>query len=176
MKTIKLFLFLTTLVFAVNIQSAFAFKIGVVDLNRALNESEAGIRSKNILESKGRQKQETLKLEEEDLKKLADELRNNPLLSNDIKGQKEDELKQRQQNLRLQVREYEKELRGDERKLTEEIFKELKTVIRTVSRDEKYDLVLEKNAAEVILYMKEDKTDITQKVIDGYNALKGQKK
>ena len=34
---------------------AWAMKIGVVDLNRALNESEAGIRSKNVLETKGRQ-------------------------------------------------------------------------------------------------------------------------
>ena len=37
---------------------AWAMKIGVVDLNRALNESEAGIRSKNVLETKGRQKQQ----------------------------------------------------------------------------------------------------------------------
>ena len=40
-------------------------KIGVVDLNRALNESEAGIRSKNVLETKVRQKQQEFKLEEE---------------------------------------------------------------------------------------------------------------
>jgi hypothetical protein len=32
--------------------------------------------------------------------------------------------------------------------------------------------VLEKNAAQIILYMKEDTTDFTQKVIDAYNALK----
>ena len=57
-----------------------AFEIGVVDLNRALNESEAGIRSKNILESRGRQKQQEFKLEEEELRKLAEELRSNPLL------------------------------------------------------------------------------------------------
>ncbi len=54
---------------------AHALEIGVVDLNRALNESEAGIRSKNILESRGRQKQQEFKLEEEELRKLAEELR-----------------------------------------------------------------------------------------------------
>ena len=56
-------------------------KIGVVDLNRALNESEAGIRSKNVLETKGRQKQQEFKLEEEELRELAEELRSNPLLT-----------------------------------------------------------------------------------------------
>jgi hypothetical protein len=34
------------------------------------------------------------------------------------------------------------------------------------------DLVLEKNAAQIILYMKQDTTDMTQKVIDAYNSLK----
>ena len=52
------------------------------------------------------------------------------------------------------------------------IFQELKTVIRTISIKEKLDLVLEKNAAQIILYMKQDTTDMTQKVIDAYNALK----
>ena len=47
---------------------AWAMKIGVVDLNRVLNESEAGIRSKNVLETKGRQKQQEFKLEEEELR------------------------------------------------------------------------------------------------------------
>ena len=55
--------------------NAWAMEIGVVDLNRALNESEAGIRSKNVLETKGRQKQQEFKLEEEELRQLAEELR-----------------------------------------------------------------------------------------------------
>ena len=42
---------------AVGASPAWAVKIGVVDLSRALNESEAGIRSRNVLEARGRQKQ-----------------------------------------------------------------------------------------------------------------------
>ena len=53
---------------------AFAMEIGVVDLNEALNQSEAGIRSKNILERRGRQKQQEFKLEESELRKLAEDL------------------------------------------------------------------------------------------------------
>jgi hypothetical protein len=45
-------------------------------------------------------------------------------------------------------------------------------VIRSIYIKEKIDLVLEKNAAQVILYMNEDTTDLTQKLIDEYNALK----
>ena len=63
-------------------------------------------------------------------------------------------------------------MRAEERRLTEVIFQELKTVIRSISIKEKLDLVLEKNAAQIILYMKQDTTDMTQKVIDAYNSLK----
>jgi Skp family chaperone for outer membrane proteins len=63
-------------------------------------------------------------------------------------------------------------MRLEERRLTEVIFQELKTVIRSISIKEKLDLVLEKNAAQIILYMKQDTTDMTQKVIDAYNSLK----
>ncbi|HAF88855.1 MAG TPA: hypothetical protein DCG23_03665 [Deltaproteobacteria bacterium] len=150
----------------------FAMEIGVVDLNEALNQSEAGIRSKNILERRGRQKQQEFKLEESELRKLADDLRNNPLLTSKAKASKEKELIARQQQLREQVRKVEQEMRAEERRLTEIIFQELKTVIRSISIKEKLDLVLEKNAAQIILYMKQDTTDMTQKVIDAYNSLK----
>ena len=150
----------------------FAMEIGVVDLNEALNQSEAGIRSKNILERRGRQKQQEFKLEESELRKLADDLRNNPLLTSKAKASKEKELIARQQQLREQVRKVEQEMRAEERRLTEVIFQELKTVIRSIAIKEKSDLVLEKNAAQIILYMKQDTTDMTQKVIDSYNSLK----
>ena len=58
----------------------------------------------------------------------------------------------RQQQLREQARKVEKEMRLEERRLTEAIFQELKTVIRSISIKEKLDLVLEKNAAQIILY------------------------
>ena len=154
------------------ISPVFAMEIGVVDLNEALNQSEAGIRSKNILERRGRQKQQEFKLEESELHKLADDLRNNPLLTSKAKASKEKELIARQQQLREQVRKVEQEMRAEERRLTEVIFQELKTVIRSIAIKEKSDLVLEKNAAQIILYMKQDTTDMTQKVIDAYNSLK----
>tara|TARA_Y100000590_G_scaffold285950_1_gene321739 strand:- start:203 stop:727 length:525 start_codon:yes stop_codon:yes gene_type:complete len=168
----KFFLQITTILFFCSYSTAFPIEIGVVDLNEALNQSEPGIRSKNILERRGRQKQQEFKLEESELRKLAVDMRNNPLLAPKAKEDKQKELITRQQQLREKVRAFEQEMRLEERRLSEAIFKELKTVIRSISINEKFDLVLEKNAAQVILFMKEDTTDLTQKVIDDYNALK----
>tara|TARA_B100001029_G_C14889199_1_gene354407 strand:- start:171 stop:695 length:525 start_codon:yes stop_codon:yes gene_type:complete len=168
----KYLLQITTILFLFSVSQAFSIEIGVVDLNEALNQSESGIRSKNILERRGRQKQQEFKLEESELRKIADDLRNNPLLAPKAKADKQQELITRQQQLREKVRAFEQEMRLEERRLSEAIFKELKTVIRSISINEKLDLVLEKNAAQVILFMKEDTTDLTQKVIDDYNTLK----
>ena len=168
----KLFFQITLILFFCSASPAFSIEIGVVDMNEALNQSEPGIRSKNILERRGRQKQQEFKLEESELREIANDLRNNPLLAPKAKEEKQQELITRQQQLREKVRVFEQEIRLEERRLSEAIFKELKTVIRSISINEKLDLVLEKNAAQVILYMKEDTTEITQKVIDEYNALK----
>ncbi len=165
---------LSVILFFCMISNSHALDIGVVDLNRALNESEEGMRSKNLLESRGRQKQQEFKVEEEELMQIAEDLRNNPLLTPKAKQEKEQELQNRQRILREKVRKFEQELRLEERKLTEAIFKDLKAAIRTVSQRNEYDLVLEKNAAQVILYMKEETTDLTQKIIDYYNSLKHQ--
>ncbi len=156
--------------------AAAPLKIGFVDLNRALNESETGIRSKNLLEAEGRQKQQELKLEQEELQKNVQELRDNLLLKPEAKHQKEVALKQQEQALVQKSRRFEQELRQKERQFTEKIFKELKAVIRTVAKKEKFDLVLEKNAAEVILYMSNTTADLTEQVIDHYNSLKSSKK
>ena len=168
----KYLLQITTILFLFSVSQAFSIEIGVVDLNEALNQSESGIRSKNILERRGRQKQQEFKLEESELRKIADDLRNNPLLAPKAKADKQQELITRQQQLREKVRTFEQEMRLEERRLSDAIFKELKTVIRSISINQKLDLVLEKNAAQVILFMKEDTTDLTQKVIDDYNTLK----
>lgn len=155
-----------------NQKSIKNLKIGVVDLNRALNESEEGIRSKSMLEAEGRKKQEEFKQEEEELRTLINDLQNNLLLTEEAKAEKEEEIKLRESELRQKGRAFQNELRNKERMLTESIFKELKASIRTISIRENYDMVLEKTASEIILYMKPESVDITQKVIDHFNSLK----
>ena len=116
--------------------------------------------------------QQELKLEEEDLKKQVLDLRNNVLLKEEARKEKEAALKKREQALVQKTRQFEQTIRKKERQITTEIFNDLKAVIRTVARKEAFDLILEKNAAEVILYMNNDITDLTDKVIDHYNSLK----
>lgn len=162
-------LFVTCFAFSLSAQT---IKIGEVDVNRALNESIAGIRSKDQLEAESREKQKELQLKQEELQNLADEIKNNMLMTPETKNQKEEELRRKDQALRQESREFERQLRNRERQMTGEIIQELRTSIRTVARQEKLDLVVEKSFLDVILYMKYETTDLTNKVIDHYNSLK----
>ena len=160
-------LFITTQVFALE-----TFKIGIVDLNRAINDSEEGIRSRNLLEEEGRRMQQELNLEEEELRKQATDLRDNLLLTESARKEKEAELKKQEQALIQKGKQYEQAIRAKERQMTNQMFNELKAVIRTVAKKGKIDIVLEKTASEIILYMNNESTDLTDEVIDHYNSLK----
>ncbi len=146
-------------------------KVAVVDMNRALNESQKGIQIKNSLESKVRSRREELNLKGQDLRREIAELRNNLLLTPEARQKKEQELLQREQEFRRETQQIEASLRQEERRLTQAVFQELRPTIRTISLKDGYDFVLEKNAAQIILFSRYSFEDITQKVIDQYNTL-----
>lgn len=151
--------------------AAAGLKIGVVNMSRALNVSEAGRRSKNILLVSKTQRENELKEKEKELTELRDSIQNNILLTAVARAEKEKELKRRTAELRSEVQNAQRELQGKERKLTESIFTQLKTVISLVAKEEKFDLVLDKGAAQVILFSRYKFTDITDKVIERFNGL-----
>lgn len=146
-------------------------RIAVVDLNRALNESQSGKRSKKILLADKGQMESELKTEENELIKLSNELKSNLLLSAEARKQREAELATRERELRDAVKRAQLDLQNKERRYTESIFSELKTVIGLVSREDKWDIVLEKQASQVVLYTTFDMDDITDKVISRYDTI-----
>lgn len=146
-------------------------KIGVINLNRALNESAAGERSKKILLSAKSQKENELRAKEEELKKLREEMQGNIMLTKEARDRKEQDLRERERQLRREVQKAQQELQEQERKLTESIFVELRTVMETYAKDKGFDLILEENASQVILFHKVPFIDITDDVIERYNKL-----
>ena len=151
------------------------FKIAIVDMNSALNNSEAGKRGKKILLADKDQMEDALKAQEADLKQKIDDLKNNLLLNEQARNARETELRELDRKLRDAVQKAQKDLQEKERRYTEVIFSEIKTVIGLVARDDKFDFVLEKSASQVILFTEMQMTDITEKVIAKYNAIQGGK-
>ena len=150
-------------------------KIGVVNVNQALNQSAAGERSKSILLSAKSQLESELKAKEETLKTKREALQNNIMLTADAREAKERELRELEQGLRREVQEAQRTLQERERKLTESIFVEIRTVVEAIAKEDQYDLVLEKNAASVILFATAKLDDLTNSVIERYNKFNAAK-
>lgn len=151
--------------------SANDIKIGVVDFQKVLNLSEAGKRSRKILLASKKQKENELKSDGDKLKKESEALKNNILLTDAAKTKKKKALAARERSLRKNFRGAERKLRQEQMKASESIYSEVRTVVRLVAREKKYDFVLEKATARAILYSSNKLVDITDAVIKRYNGM-----
>jgi len=149
------------------------WKVAIVNINKALNTSQAGERSKKILLAAKNQKESDLKAEQAQFQKLVEETRSNSMmLSDTAKANKEKELGDKENALRLEVQDAQRQLQEQERKLTDTIFSELRTVIAAIGQEQKYDLILEQGASQVILYTPLKFDDLTDEVIQRYDKMK----
>jgi len=155
-------------------QQTFAapkMKIAYVNMNKAINLSNEGKRSRKFLEAQANQTKQALQKREQELRTKEAELRNMIMLSPEAKAKKEVELVEMSQELRKAVAEAQNGFREDESRHTGKIFNDLKSVVESVAKDGKYDLVLENSLRQTILYAKYTMTDITEEVIKRYNKL-----
>jgi len=149
-------------------------KVGVIDMNRALNETKDG---KKILDnmkgiiSKGNEK---LRKKQEELKKLQEELsKQGFLLSDTARQQKEEEFRRRNRDVERFREDKRAEFARMQQRATERIHKGLMKVIDNFAKSGKYDLLVEAGSrlsgvpGAIIYY--DNALDVTDKIILRYN-------
>jgi outer membrane protein len=146
-------------------------KVGVVDLFKALNESDTGKRAKGDLESVIKSKQAAIDEKGKAIEKAKSEIEKQAaILSAEAKKAKEEEIERMIRDYQRVVTDSQAEVKKKEGELTGSIIKELRELIARIGQEEAYTLVLE-NAEGIILYF--DKAiDFTDKVIKRYNDMK----
>ncbi len=150
-------------------------KIGVVDLIKALNESDSGKKAKNELEGLIKEKQTDIDKKGKEIEKLKGELeKQSSVLSADARKSKEDELEKSLREYQRLVTDAQNDVKKREGEYTGEIVKELRTLIEKIGSDEGYTLIIE-NAEGIILFSKKE-LDLTEKVIKKHNETKGKSK
>jgi len=163
------FCFSLVIVFTFTAANAAELKVGVVDVFKALNESEQGKKAKVELESLIKSKQTVLEDRGKTLEKLkADIEKQSALISADARKAKQDDFERQMRDYQRIASDSQAEVKKKENDLTGEILKELREIILKVSKDGNYTLVLEKAQALYAL----DSIDITDSVIKAYNATK----
>lgn len=144
-------------------------KIGYVDLQKALNLSEAGKGAKEEIQSKVKEYETEVQKRQEELKRMKQELEKQAvLLSEEARSKKEREYQQELKDFQRFTKDIQDELKQKDADFTRRILEELFVIIKEIGQKEGYTMVLEKTESS-ILYA-DEKIDITGKVIKAYNA------
>lgn len=154
---------------------SFAFgselKVGVVDLQKALNSSERGKKAKAELMAEFEKKTREIEAKKAGVEALRKELEKKAsLLSPKAKKVKEEEYRAKLRDLKHSVDDAKAELTTKENELSSQILKELVKMIRKKGKSEGYALILEANGG--VIYAAPS-FDITSSVIKAYDAASG---
>jgi outer membrane protein len=139
-------------------------KIGYVDMQKAIQETNAGKKAKKELESEFNAKKAELQKKEADLKKMNEDLEKKKVaLSDDVRNKKQQELQQEMMKFQREVSESQMNIQKKERDLTQPIFVKLQEALDKVARAGGYSMVLEKSEQSVLWAKKE--LDLTDPVV-----------
>ena len=144
-------------------------KIAVVDMQRALNECDAGKRAKDQVKAKFERSQNQLKKQREDLDHLKEDYeRKATVLKEEERRNLEKDLETRSLEFKRKYEDFQRELKETDAELTKSIVEELYELVRGYGEKHGYTLVLEASSG-ALLY--NDKTvDVTDEIVKLHNA------
>jgi outer membrane protein len=146
-------------------------KVGYVDLQRALNESEAGKRAKADFKVQLDKLESQLKGKKDELDKLKDELDRKSVVMRDEERRKlEDDFQRKRLDLKRRFEDSQAELQKKDNELTSVIIRDLQEVIKEIGDRDRYTLILELSSSPVLYGDKS--ADLTEQVLAIYNKKK----
>jgi outer membrane protein len=149
--------------------AAAEYKIGIVDLQRALNESKAGKKAKEQFKGEFERLQESLKSEKDQLDRMKDDLeKKSVVLKDDQRQSMAEEFERKRRDLRRRLEDSDADLRKKDSELTGQILRRLAVVIQEIGKRDGYTMVLE-NSASSVLYG-DPSIDITDEVLRTFDA------
>jgi outer membrane protein len=163
---------LVSLIAGAPVAQAQSMKIGVVDMQRALNETEDGRKAKASLKKVFEERQKQLDKAQNDLKAMKESLEKQAnVLARDVLAKKAEEYQKALVDLQTTYMEFQKELGSKEGELTKDIIERMQRIMRRVGQTDGYSLIVERSEAGVV-YVPTN-YDLTDVLIQRYNAGEG---
>jgi outer membrane protein len=152
------------------VYAADVAKIGIIDFQRVLTESEAGKSVQAQIQKKGREMEQSLVELGQEIEALSEQMgRESMVMSKEKREEKQRELEIKKYDFQSMQKKFQMEFReleaGEVEKLKDEIF----DLAEKIGKKEGFLLILEKSAA--IYYP--STIDITDSLIEKYNAASG---
>ena len=144
-------------------------KIGLVDLQRALNEVDEGKAAKARLKTEFDQKQKVLDDKQAEFQKLRTDFEKQAsVLAETARREREEDLNRRMMDLQSTFAQLQRELSDREREVTRGIFDRMAAIVRELAEKEGFSIVLERNDAGVVFAP--PSIDLTNELVRTYNA------
>lgn len=153
-------------VFSTSAVKADMGRIGIIDFQKVLLESDAGKAVQAQIQQKGRSMESDLTEMGEEIESMMRQLqRDSMVMSSERREQQQRELEIRRYDFQTTQKKYQSEFRELEVTLMEKLREEVFDIAESIGKQEGYMLIIERGAA---IYYPET-IDITDKVIQLYN-------
>jgi outer membrane protein len=155
--------------------AAAELRVAVVDMQRALNECDAGKKAKEQVKSKFERSQESLKREREGLDRAKEDYdRKAMVLKEEERRNLEKDLESRSLEFRRKYEDFQRDLKRTDAELTSSIVEEIYQIVRDYGEKNGYGLVLEASSG-ALLYA-DKAVDVTEEIIRLHNSAPRAKK
>jgi outer membrane protein len=142
-------------------------RVGVVDVQRAVMQTEDGLRAQATLKKLFDSRQQELNRKQQELQRQKEELdKQSKVLSKDAFQKRVDDWQKQMVDLQTVFLEYNKELEKKQKELTDPVFEKVLGIIKRIASTENFDLVVDK---ATVAYVRGD-LDLTDRCIQLYNS------
>lgn len=166
-KMIMPFMFVAVFLLA-GAASAKDMKLAHANLQKALNDSAAGVAAKNALQEEAKKLEEQLNVKQEGLKKMKSEMdKMAAVWTKEAREIKEAEFRAKNQEFQKQYMEYGEELNKKKQEREAQIINELRSIVEDMAKKKGYTYVFERSLGGLLYAPSQD--DITDEVIKLYD-------
>ena len=144
------------------------FKLGYLDIQKALGQSDAGKAVKEQLTAKFKKYQDEINGKQEELKKLKGELETQgSMLTESKRAEKEKEYGVKLKNFQQFTKDAQDEMQGRDKELTQKVLEAFEKVVQEYGRKNGYTFIFVRT--EGIMFA-DEKVDLTDELLKLFNA------
>ncbi len=152
--------------------AADPLKIGYVDMQRALNQCEAGLEAKKAMTGEVEKIQKTMEAKQKELNRLREDLeKRGSVMNESVRREKEKDFQNKTREVQRMQRDFEDDLRRKDREHTDRVLRDLAKIAQKIGEEGKYTIILEGNQPTIIFISKS--LDLTDEVIKQANSKRG---
>ena len=143
-------------------------RIAVVDMQRALNECDAGKKARDQVKAKFERSQEELRRQRDSLDRMKEDFEKKALvLKDDERRNLQKDLERQTLDFKRKYEDFQSDLKRTDAELTEHIVQDLYGIVRNYGAKNGYSLVLE--ASSGVLLYNDAAVDVTDEIVKMHN-------